>query len=278
MAWPRLWVTTMSVSAGANWRRRASIDSVDIGSSEEVGSSSNSTSGPTARARARHRSCCCPPERRKGESLSLSLTASHSPTSVRRRSAITSSCFPLAMRCALTPATTLSRIDIGKGLGRWNSMPTRRRSMRRSTEWAQRLTSSRVTSPVRWNPGTRSFIRFSVRRKVDLPEPVGPISAVMEPRANATSMSLRIVRASKPRHSLWACMTSAGRAASGSRERSACGIPREGGPGTSGVSLCTPADSFSDTGPPSRMGSHQGPRAGRLERVVHVSVDRTESR
>ena len=39
-------------------------------------------------------------------------------------------------------------------------------------------------------PGTRSFIRLSVRRKVDLPDPVGPMSAVIDPRFKSTLMSL----------------------------------------------------------------------------------------
>ena len=55
--------------------------SVEIGSRAEVGSSSSSTSGPTASARARHSNCCWPPERRNGESPRRSLTASHRPTS-----------------------------------------------------------------------------------------------------------------------------------------------------------------------------------------------------
>jgi len=49
------------------------------------------------------------------------------------------------------------------------------------------LSKGHVTS--RWNPGTRSFIRLSVRMYVDLPEPVGPIRAVMVPRLNDMSMS-----------------------------------------------------------------------------------------
>ncbi len=71
-----------SASAPAPGSRAAPRSySVDTGSRAEVGSSSSSTSGPTARARARHSSCCCPPERRNGESPSRSLTASHRPTS-----------------------------------------------------------------------------------------------------------------------------------------------------------------------------------------------------
>ena len=35
------------------------------------------------------------------------------------------------------------------------------------------------TSPVIFTPGIRSFMRFSVFRKVDFPQPEGPIRAVM---------------------------------------------------------------------------------------------------
>ena len=35
-----------------------------------------------------------------------------------------------------------------------------------------------VTAPSTREPGTMSFMRFSVRRKVDLPQPDGPMSAV----------------------------------------------------------------------------------------------------
>src|ERR1019366_9095729 len=46
------------------------------------------------------------------------------------------------------------------------------------------LSSSKVTSPSKRNPTTLSFIRLIVRRKVDLPQPVGPMSAVIVPRRN----------------------------------------------------------------------------------------------
>ena len=36
-----------------------------------------------------------------------------------------------------------------------------------------------LTSPVILTPGMRSFMRFSVFKKVDLPQPEGPMSAVM---------------------------------------------------------------------------------------------------
>ena len=54
-----------------------------------------------------------------------------------------------AMRWARTPATTLSRIDMGKGLGRWKTMPTRRRSTRRSMSRPEISTPSSSMVPVR---------------------------------------------------------------------------------------------------------------------------------
>ena len=53
----------------------------------------------------------------------------------------------LASLCARAPATTLSMIDIGNGLGRWNTMPTRRRSDISSTPEPKMLLPSSITSP-----------------------------------------------------------------------------------------------------------------------------------
>ena len=54
----------------------------------------------------------------KGESLKRSLTAVPQADLVEALLGHQSSCLPLAIRWAFTPATTLSRIDMGKGLGR----------------------------------------------------------------------------------------------------------------------------------------------------------------
>ena len=101
-----------------------------------------------------------------------------------------------AMRCAFTPTTTLSRIDIGKGFGRWKTIPTRRRSTSGST--SRMLSSKRRIVPCIQNSRTRSFIRLSERRKVVLPEPEGPTSAVIEPRGMSTVMSCMIVAEPNP--------------------------------------------------------------------------------
>jgi hypothetical protein len=73
----------------------------------------------------------------------------------------------------------LSRIDIvGKGFGRWNTIPTWRRTSTGSTPLPYRSLPSTRTSPSTCAPGMTSCMRFSVRRKVDLPQPDGPMNAV----------------------------------------------------------------------------------------------------
>jgi hypothetical protein len=100
---------------------RSSIASVEIGSSEEQGSSMRMASGCTAMARAMHRRCCWPPDSAQASWCSLSLTSSHSEA--RRRTASTRS----------SSAFRLSLIDFGNGFGFWNTMPMRRRRSTGST-------------------------------------------------------------------------------------------------------------------------------------------------
>ena len=140
----------ITVSSGVSVRISASIDSVAIGSSDEVGSSSSSTSGLDGQ--------------RPGQAQQLLLAAGQPERGVLepggdrvpqphlgqpllgdlQLAAL------LAIRCAFTPATTLSMIDMGNGFGRWNSMPTLRRSAIRSTAGCQMLLPSSSTSP--WCP------------------------------------------------------------------------------------------------------------------------------
>ena len=51
--------------------------------------------------------------------------------------------------------------------------------------------SSSVILPVSRVPSIRSFMRFSVRRNVDLPQPDGPISAVTWRSGNVMLMSFK---------------------------------------------------------------------------------------
>ena len=68
-------------------------------------------------------------------------------------------------------------------------MPTRRRSSTASRWPAWTLwPSSRISPSVR-APGMSSFMRFSVRRKVDFPQPDGPMSAVTWCSGRRSAMS-----------------------------------------------------------------------------------------
>src|ERR1700730_17265628 len=58
-------------------------------------------------------------------------------------------------------------------------MPTWRRRLMTSVSGESTLWPSRSTSPLARVPGTRSCIRLKTRRKVVLPQPEGPISAVI---------------------------------------------------------------------------------------------------
>ena len=73
----------------------------------------------------------------------------------------------------------LSYTDMGKGFGFWNTMPMLRRSSVTSTPGAKMSCPRKVTLPSMRQPSTRSFMRLSVFKNVDLPQPDGPIRAVM---------------------------------------------------------------------------------------------------
>src|SRR3954451_15725794 len=68
---------------------------------------------------------------------------------------------------------------VGKRLARWKTMPMVRRTATGSTPAPYTSTSSRLIFPSTFVPGCTSCIRLSVRRKVLLPQPDGPMSAVM---------------------------------------------------------------------------------------------------
>src|ERR1041384_5901765 len=74
---------------------------------------------------------------------------------------------------------------VGKTVGRWKTIPTSRRSRRRSTRVPYTSCPSSSTLPSTRAPGVSSCIRLRVRRKVVLPHPDGPISACTWLVANA---------------------------------------------------------------------------------------------
>ncbi len=69
---------------------------------------------------------------------------------------------------------------VGNGLGRWKTMPIIRRTSTGSTAPSYSDCPSTTTLPSTRAPGITSCIRFSERRKVDLPQPDGPMNAVTE--------------------------------------------------------------------------------------------------
>ena len=133
-----LWVTMTMVYFSLSSSMRSSIASVEIGSKAEQGSSIRMISGSTAIVRAIHNRCCCPPEIPEPGLSRRSLTSSHR-FAPRRDFSTKSSASDFEMRrlLSLTPAITLSLIDmVGKGLGRWNTMPIWRLTITGSTPGA----------------------------------------------------------------------------------------------------------------------------------------------
>ena len=78
----------------------------------------------------------------------------------------------------LGPNATFAKIDLGNGLGFWNTIPMRRRMPTESTLGPRRSWPSNVIEPCMRALGMRSFMRLKQRSSVLLPQPDGPISAV----------------------------------------------------------------------------------------------------
>jgi hypothetical protein len=68
---------------------------------------------------------------------------------------------------------------LGNGFGFWKTMPIRRRTAVGETPLAYSEAPRYWISPSTRAPTTRSFIRFRVRRTVVLPQPDGPMNAVI---------------------------------------------------------------------------------------------------
>src|SRR5674476_1707737 len=121
--------------------------SVEIGSRAEHGSSINSTCGLTAIARAMHKRCCWPPDSEEPGFSSRSLTSFHRLAACSDCSrTTTASGFDIRRLLSRTPASTFSAIDmVGKGFGRWNTMPTCRRT--ETVLAGVRLNNRRMSKP-----------------------------------------------------------------------------------------------------------------------------------
>ena len=107
-------------------------------------------------------------------------------------------------------------MDLGKGLGFWNTMPIRPRRSTGSTSPDSRSSSPNSTRPSTRAPGTRSFMRLRHRRAVDLPQPDGPMSAVMA--FLGTSIVTPLTAWCLPYHTPMSCRRKMGGPSEGSEE------------------------------------------------------------
>ncbi len=122
-------------------------------------------------------------------SSSRSLTSSHSAALRSDRSTISGNSRSPAAPVTRGPYATLSNTVLGNGLGRWNTIPIRRRSSTGSTDGRNTDSPSKEMSPLRRVPGSSSWSRLIERRKVDFPQPDGPIIAVTALGLASTLMS-----------------------------------------------------------------------------------------
>ena len=128
----------------------------------------STTSGRVTRVRAKHTRCASPPD----SSVAIrSRNISSSPTSASTGTAAESVIDGSATR-------RLSRTVPGNGVGRWKTIPTRRRKRKGS-----RPATSSPRNSTRPADGTSS--RLQQRNRVDLPEPDGPTNTVTPRPATA---------------------------------------------------------------------------------------------
>ena len=158
----------------------SSIFEVEMGSSALVGSSMSSTSGSTASARAMQRRCCCPPERPRAFFFRRSLTSSQmaAPRSELLDDLVELCAVADAMRARAVGDVVVDAHGEGIRLLEYHADLA---AQARSRPCRARRCPARGTrhSPSIFTPGTRSFMRSSVLRNVDLPQPDGPMRAVM---------------------------------------------------------------------------------------------------
>ena len=164
---------------------------VAIGSSADAGSSISRISGLTASARAMHSRCCWPPDSASAESCSRSLTSSQIAAALqalldpavqlgsRRRQAVQAEAVGDVLEDRLRKRVRLLEHHADAAAQRHDVGPRRRRCRRRRSGPGLR----------RACPAMMSFIRFSVRRNVLLPQPDGPMNAVTRLRWMPMEMS-----------------------------------------------------------------------------------------
>ncbi len=175
-------MTTVAPRVSTACRSRPRTSAAVPVSRAPVGSSANTTSGSVTRARAMATRCCWPPDSSPGRRLALSARPTRaSIASARRRS----------WRCPASrigSSTFCSTVSEGSRLKAWKTKP--RRLRRSSVSWFSRIPVISVP-PRRTEPADGRSRPAAHWRKVDLPEPDGPMTAVNVPWGRARSMPAR---------------------------------------------------------------------------------------
>ena len=151
---------------------------VAIGSSAEAGSSIRMTSGLIAIARAMHRRCCWPPDRPVPGWFRRSFTSSQSPARTRLLDDLVE--IGLAPPQPVDARTVCDVLvdRLGKRVGLLEHHPDASPELDDVQAAVVDVLTVDFDPAVTRADGIVSFIRLMQRRKVDLPQPDGPMKAV----------------------------------------------------------------------------------------------------
>ena len=162
----------MVMPSVANSFMTCSTSPTSSGSSAEVGSSNNITCGCMASARAMATRCFWPPDRLPG----IAWAFCRRPTLSSRSIASAFACCLDKPRTLRGPMVMLSIADrCGNRLNDWNTMPTssrKRLSARSPSMWPASVNTRPQISTLPLSAGSSPLQQ---RKKVLLPEPLGPI-------------------------------------------------------------------------------------------------------
>ena len=161
---------------------------VEPGSSALVGSSISSTSGLTANARAMQRRCCCPPDRPRALFFQAVLHLVPQGCAPQRFPPARPA-RPYCARRAAWGAVGDVVVDAhGEGVCLLEHHAHAAAQVGQFHLAGKNILALQPYIPSMRTPGTRSFMRFRVFKKVDLPQPEGPMSAVISPLAHVQRM------------------------------------------------------------------------------------------
>ena len=170
----------------------ATTSPTSSGSSAEVGSSNRSRSGFVASARAIPTLCFCPPDRRLGKA---SLLSSRPTRSSRISASATTSSRGLPCTCTGAAVRFCSTVMWGHRLKCWNTMPMRERTCASSRGDIRLAPPSRKPTRLpdrNTAPASGRSSQLTQRRRVDLPDPLGPSRHTVWPLRMVRVMPSRI--------------------------------------------------------------------------------------